>query len=436
MMKKKKTCFTDRRNTPRETEGQGKNMISQKDKQIVRELAKTYMQYVNSDYHARGVKRMYGCNDLKPGRPPVVLEEIPWYQMDIDGELVCRCEGERERAVETELRRGIFYMKHFKADSFAEPYFRIKRTVHSTGLGVERPEYETRQTDDQNNIISRKLTDALEDESMLEKFRIPEFSLDPELDAQREAFVSELLGDTMPVKVYGYGGIYLDAWDEITFLRGMQAIYMDLYDRPEYTLAILQKFIDALNAELDFVEKNLEADPTVPSLHCVPILTSGLRAEDGLKGVWFRDNAQSLGSVSPAMFEEFAIDPIIQISGRFAYTYFGCCEPLDNKMDAVMKIPNIRKIGCSPWAKVEPMCERMGGGYVLARKPNPANVAIKTDPEVIRREIEETVKACLQYGTPYELVLKDISTVSNDPSNLIVWTQTVSDVLDQYYDKA
>ena len=70
---------------------------------------------------------------------------------------------------------------------------------------------------------------------------------------------------------------------------------------------------------------------------------------------------------------------------------------------------------------------------MLARKPNPANVALKTDPEVIRKETEETVKACIKYGCPYELVLKDISTVSNRPENLITWAQTVSDVLDEYY---
>ena len=412
-------------------------MSSLRDKEIVRELAREYLEYVHSDYHARGVQRMYDSNDLKPGRPSVVLEEITWYQMDIDGELVCQCDGEREKRIEGHLRRQIFYMKHFRADSFAEPFFRIQRTVHSTGIGIERPEYNERKTDDMNNIVSKELKDMLEDEAVLEKFHIPEFSLDPELDEERAAFASDLLGDVLPVKLYGYAGTYLNAWDEITFLRGMEAIYMDLYDRPEYTLAIFQKYIDALDAQLDFYEaNNLDPDPTVPSLHCTPILTSGLDPKNGLKSVWLRDSAQSLGSVSPAMFEEFAIDPMIEISKRFAYTYYGCCEPLDNKLDAVLKIPNIRKIGCSPWAKVEPMCERLGGKYVLGRKPNPANVAIKTDPAVIRRETEETVKACLKYGTPYELVLKDISTVSHDPYNLIVWSQTVEEVLDEYYDKA
>ena len=81
------------------------------------------------------------------------------------------------------------------------------------------------------------------------------------------------------------------------------------------------------------------------------------------------------------------------------------------------------------------MAERLGGKYVYARKPNPANVAIQTDADLIRKETEKTVGLCQQYGCPLELVLKDISTVSSRPENLILWADTVADVLDYYYGK-
>ena len=79
------------------------------------------------------------------------------------------------------------------------------------------------------------------------------------------------------------------------------------------------------------------------------------------------------------------------------------------------------------------MAERLGGKYVYSRKPNPANVAIATDTDVIRKETEKTVKLCQKHGCPVEFVLKDISTVSHRPENLIIWAQTVSEVLDAYY---
>ena len=67
--------------------------------------------------------------------------------------------------------------------------------------------------------------------------------------------------------------------------------------------------------------------------------------------------------------------------------------------------------------------------------PIPLTLPLRTDPETVRKETEETVKAALKYGCPTEFVLKDISTVSNRPENLIIWANTVSDVLDQYYEE-
>jgi hypothetical protein len=78
----------------------------------------------------------------------------------------------------------------------------------------------------------------------------------------------------------------------------------------------------------------------------------------------------------------------------------------------------------------------LGSDFVFARKPNPANVAYQTSPEQIYNETEIAVKACLKYGCPAEFVLKDITTVSRKLENLTVWANTVSNVLDKYYEKA
>ncbi len=119
-----------------------------------------------------------------------------------------------------------------------------------------------------------------------------------------------------------------------------------------------------------------------------------------------------------------------------AYTYYGCCEPLDTRIEILKGIRNLRKIGVSSWANQEICAEQIGSDYVFARKPNPANVAYRTDPETIRKEIENTVKLCLKYSCPLEFVLKDITTVSKNPNNLITWANTVSSILDQYYEKS
>ncbi len=405
--------------------------MTQKDKEIIRELAKRYMELATDEKQRKMNERMKATNDLKLVRPPVLIDEIPWYQMDIDGELTCLCEDPTAQRVETFFRRALYRRKYFKADTILEPFYRVTMAYDSTGLGLTWKD-EIRRTDDTNNIVSHSYEDLLEDEENLELIKIPTFTARPDKDERAMAFYTDLLGDAMPVKLCGRGYLYDAAWDKIVRYRGMEAVIYDFYDRPEYLHAIRQRFLDIVRAEMDFVEKHLHVDPTAPVLHCTPAAVSGL-AEDGWKATWYRTMAQGFSDVSPAMHEEFDINYSLQIAERYAYTYYGCCEPLDRKLDVIFKIPNLRKIGVAPWAREEIMAERLGGKYVYARKPNPAHVAIATDPEVIRRETEKTVKLCQQHGCPAELVLKDISTVSHRPENLIVWAQTVSDVMDAYY---
>ena len=405
-----------------------------KDKQIVRELAKRYLECAASEQQNKMNQRMRDTNDLKIVRPPVLMDEIPWYQMDIDGELTCLCEDQGARNVETFFRRALYRRKHFRADTLFEPFFRVRMAYDSSGIGLSVKENILR-TDGTNHIVSHDYVDQLEDEAALELIKIPTFTARPDKDAKAMEFYTDLLGDSIPVKLCGVGTYYDAAWDQIMRFHLLESVLYDLYDRPEYLHAIRQRWNDIRMAELDFVESHLKVDPTSPNLHCTPAYVSGL-AEDGWKATWYRTMAQGFSEVSPEMHEEFDINYALPLAKRFAYTYYGCCEPLDRKLDVVFKIPNLRKVGVTPWAREEIMAERLGGNYVYSRKPNPANVAVKTDSEVIRKETETTVKLCQKYGCPVEFTLKDISTVSHRPENLIVWAQTVSEVLDRYYGEA
>jgi hypothetical protein len=274
--------------------------------------------------------------------------------------------------------------------------------------------------------------DAMEDESCLDMINPMVITAQPEKDEADMEYYTDLFGDSMPVRLAGVDFPYVPFWDGLAMVRGVQAIYEDMYDRPEYLHAIMQKTVARTIAEWDFIEANMHVDPHIVNLCSTPAAISGL-AEDGLKATWCRGMAQCFSSVSPAMFKEFELDYFKPFAERFAYTYYGCCEPLDDRIELLKSISNLRKVGVSPWANVEKCAEQIRGDYVFARKPNPSHVAHATDPDVIRREAIESVKACQKYGCPMDYVLKDISTVSGKPENLIIWAQTVSDVMDEYY---
>lgn len=401
------------------------------DKQIIRELAKRYMELATSEKQRKAKQRMRDTNDLKLVRPPVLIDEIPWYQMDIDGDLVCRCEDPRAREVEAHLRRHLYLGKYFRSDVILDDYYRVPFTFRSSGCGWTVEE-DILRTDGQNNIVSHHYKDMLATEEDLARFHMPEFYLDKEGDERKINYLSDLFGDSMEVKLSGHSYVYCMPWDEIMTLRGMEPVIFDFYDRPEHLHAIMEKLCAVVEAKMEFVEKNAFVDNNPAWLHCTPGYVSGL-AEKGWKATWFRGAAQGFSTVSPQMHEEFELAYVRPIAEKFAYTYYGCCEPLDNKMDILRSISNLRKVGVSPWANVERMGEEIRGDYVFSRKPNPAYVASRTDPEVIRQEIEETVKVCQKYGCPLDITLKDISTVSHRPENLILWAETVSDVLDRYY---
>lgn len=407
--------------------------VSVSDKQIVRELAKQYLELASDDRQKKMNERMKATNDLKIVRPPVIMDEIPWYQMNINGELDLLCEDKNARRQEDFLRRAIYRRKHFCCDTLFEPFIRVTMAYNSTGIGIAAKE-EIRRTDNTNNIISHSYEDLLEEEGSHELIKIPKFTARPDVDAANMEFLTDLYGNSIEVKLCGRGYVYHAPWDIIARLRGVEPILFDLYDRPEHLHAIRQRFHEATVAELDFIENNLTVDGTNPNLHCTPSQISGLEG-DGWKNTWLRAMAQCFGDISPDMFKEFDVDYTNSLSNRFAYTYYGCCEPLHQKLDVLFDIKNLRKVGVSPWANEEIMAERLGKNYVYARKPNPAHVAINTDPDVIRKETKKTVELAIKHGCPCEFVLKDISTVSHKPQNLIVWANTVSEVLDKYYGK-
>jgi hypothetical protein len=213
---------------------------------------------------------------------------------------------------------------------------------------------------------------------------------------------------------------------------------MDLAERPEFMHRTVRRLHDVQWDAVRQIEALGLFDNDPHSLHCTPILTSDLPGPDfdgehvALRHVWGRAVAQIFASVSGAMHEEFDIAYIREPMSRCGLVYYGCCEPLDRKMDIVQTIPNLRKISVTPWADVNIAAEAIGTKYVLASKPNPAAVAVdRLDPENVRRELTGILDACRRHGCPCDIVLKDISTCNGRPANIFEWEQIAMDMVRQ-----
>jgi hypothetical protein len=64
--------------------------------------------------------------------------------------------------------------------------------------------------------------------------------------------------------------------------------------------------------------------------------------------IWGSATPQIFGSVSPQMHKEFRIYYELEWLSEFGMTYYGCCEPLHDKLKELGAIPNLRKTRSAP----------------------------------------------------------------------------------------
>jgi hypothetical protein len=147
--------------------------------------------------------------------------------------------------------------------------------------------------------------------------------------------------------------------------------------------------------------------------------------------MWGCSNAQIFSEISPEMHWEFALKHDIPWLKRWGLNYYGCCEPLDGKLELLRRIPNLRKISMSPWIKIDRAAEAVGSDFVFSYKPNPALLA--TDdwhPGQVRATIKDVLERTR--GCRVEIILKDVSTCRYQPQRVWEWQEIVMDLVREY----
>lgn len=407
------------------------------DREILIGLAGQIAEIAALDVQKKNADMYRALNSLKPIRPVVLIDELPWNQLGASGELDLKCEDEYLRSVELQMRKILYKWNHCRCDMIVEDFWRVPKVTrepHFFGVGVQET---TLEKDKGNNIISHHYIDQITCIEDLEKFQDPVIEVDMALTEKRRQMLDEIFGDILPVRICGTtSSANFHPWDDLARMRGVENILYDLYDEPEFMHAYMRKYTDLSLKLLKLHEELGLLDGSNTLVHCTAGLTNelGAKTENVMrKDIWGRGACQIFSEVSPAMHDEYDIQYQIEYYKGFDLVYYGCCEPLHNKIDIVNKIPNVRKISITPWADVRKAAENMGSRFVLARKPNPAEVANPTvDEVVVRRNILETLDVCRENGTPVEFTLKDISSVSYHPENLDIWTRVVMETVLNY----
>lgn len=81
-------------------------------------------------------------------------------------------------------------------------------------------------------------------------------------------------------------------------------------------------------------------------------------------GIWLSED--EVGSLSPAMFEEFCLPVLTELSGRFGGLFMHCCANAEHQFPGFLKIPNLRALNRAG-GQFEPML-RSDIGRTLAER--------------------------------------------------------------------
>jgi hypothetical protein len=400
---------------------------------IVRELAARVAEIAALPVQETKRKMWRGLNALKPQRPMVMIDQICWNEMNIDDELTLRCTDPECRNYEESLRLTLYRWKHFPVDMVVEPFILVNKAIRNTGFGI-KVEEETAVTDPTNGVVGHKFVNQFCTDADLEKVRTPKISHDPAETARRLAVAHELFDGLLQVRPSG-ADLYLSLWDPISSWMGVENALYAIVDRPEFMHKLLARLTDGYLSMLDQLEQQgLLCEPQ-SLIHCTGAWTDEL-PQDGYnpdkprtKDIWMFGLAQMLATVSPDMFQEFEVQYASRICERFGLVYYGCCDPLDRKMDQVRMIPNVRKVSMSPWANEERGAAEIGREFVYSRKPSPAMLASDTfNAASVRENLQATKTVCQKNGCPLEFILKDISTVRYQPQRLFEWARIAMEV--------
>jgi hypothetical protein len=415
------------------------DLYSQKDKDVLQRLAEGIALAAEDPVNDERVRLWRNLNDLSSERPMVWITEVPWHEFRNEEELKLQCDQAWARELESGFRRTLYQWRHFPVDMIVSRYLSCPIVYHSTGYGLYQ-EADIVTTDPKSDIVSREYQPQILEPEDIEKIQMARVTRD---DATTEAHfqaMTELFSSIIPVRKTGIKHIWYTPWDYLVTVWGVEQALTDLVLRPDMVHAAVDRVVASCMCELDqFVELGLldngNDNTRIGSggygysseLPPMSFEAKKVNTED----VWGCSNAQIFSAVSPEMLWEFAIEHDLPYLKRWGLTYYGCCEPLDRKVDVLRRIPNLRKISMSPFADMGRGAQSVGTDYALSHKPSPALLAVESwSVDHARAALRDALEA--SRGCHVEVILKDISTVRYEPRRIWEWGEMATELVREF----
>ena len=224
-------------------------------------------------------------------------------------------------------------------------------------------------------------------------------------------------------------------WQIYRFVGNDRLLYW-FYDAPESIHALMRYMVEDRKRMLAYLESEGVLVPNTDRVMAGPgaygyvsdLPDPDLSEPARVSDLWCWSESQETTMISPAMFKEFILPYYAEVSNLFGLTYYGCCEPVNDRLEAILKaIPNVRSVSVSAWADFEAVAEMLGRRYVYSRKPNPVPVSGSTlNWHQVEDDLRRTYAATRDCNV--ELLVRDVYTIDGDRPRIARWVKLAKSI--------
>jgi hypothetical protein len=416
--------------------------LPRSERTYLRQLAAEQAEYAALPVMEERKEQWYALNDGHAGaRPPVVVET--WtFDRDFLPDDVYRCTSDVGRGIERQLLRNVRNHTLIDDDKVIPDTFDIHwfTTIDEMGVRIDR----TTVKDSQGVETGYRFLHPVQDlERDLEKLKPAVCSVDREQTYAWKAFLDDLLGDLLPVRIRTgtFGATMLT--HRVVELMGMQAYLLAIMDAPDAVHALMAYLRDNALRVMRWAESEGLLRLNNGNQHSFGSsynFTTRLPAP-GLNGgpvrlcdMWGASNSQETVGISPAQFHEFCFPYYRDVCAPMGLLYYGCCEPAHPFWEDIRQLPHLKKVSISRWCDEAFMGEALRGTEIVySRKPHPNYLSVdeRLDEEAWAAHIRETLNAT--QGVAVEFIVRDVYTVHGNLDNARRAVEIARREIEQHY---
>jgi len=411
--------------------------ISPRDKEILKGLAKQLAEIAHLPIQKEKADLWRRLNGLERIRPLVNwhMEDLCWQEIFSDD--VLKCSDDICRYYERYLRRTLFQWENIRDDKVITAEIPYPVVVNDAIFGITADVKHSDIT--YGGAVAFK--PVLKEESDIEKIKTPTITFNEEATIRNYQICSEIFdGILKPVRKNNFGFPCITLVDDFAIFRGIEQMYMDFIERPEWVHRVLERMLQSRLNAIEQYEKlgllNLNNSNNEVGTSALGYTDELPRDDyDGtnvrLKDLWGFSASQVFVSVGNNMYEEFATQYDKQFFDRVGLGVIGCCEPLERRMDIIKTIPNIRIVSMSEWVNREKAAEELKDDYVFAYKPTGTYFASETwDLDAARKDLEDLLQKTR--GCVVEIHHNSCSTCRNQPERIFQWVDMAMKLAEKY----